>query len=237
MRLDKYLSHCNIGSRNKVKQIIRQKQVIVNDKIIFSGKLKINPNKDLILINNEKVNYEEHTTFILNKPQGYISATKDKIVPTVIDLIKEKELQKKLRLIGRLDINTTGLLILTTNKDLIRKIIHPKAKITKKYLVELKNPIRSFYQIKFKEGIYLNNYHCLPAEYETINEFSCYLTIIEGKFHQIKRMFKQLENEVTNLKRIAIGNLFLSNELKLGQYIKVNCNQILKMILGEINEN
>lgn len=237
MRLDKYLSHCNIGSRNEVKQIIKQKQVIVNNEIIFSGKLKIDPNKDLILINNKKVNYEENSTFILNKPQGYLSATKDKIMPTVIELIKEKEVQKRLRLIGRLDVDTTGLLILTTNKDLIRRIIHPKARITKKYLVHLKNPVKSNYQIKFKNGIHLNDYHCLPAEYEVIDEFSCYLTITEGKYHQVKRMFKQLENEVINLKRIAIGNLFLSNELKLGQYLKVNCNQILKMIVGENNEN
>lgn len=237
MRLDKYLSHCNIGSRNKVKEIIKQKQVIVNNEIIYSGKLKIDPNKDLILINNKKVNYEENSTFILNKPKGYVSATKDRMKPTVIELIKEKELQKNLRLIGRLDIDTTGLLILTTNKDLIRKIIHPQAKITKKYLVQLKDPVKNDYQIKFKNGIHLSDYKCLPAEYEIINEFSCYLTITEGKYHQIKRMFKQLENEVVNLKRIAIGNLFLSNELKLGQYIKVECNQILKMIVGENDEN
>lgn len=237
MRLDKYLSHCNCGTRQAVKKIIKNKLVKVNGAIVIKAKFNIDIKNDEILVNNKKIIYQQNMTLVLHKPKGYLSATKDKNLPTVLDLVVEQNNSKNLRLIGRLDINTTGLLILTTNKTLIKKISHPKSHIGKKYLVQLKYPVENNYQMKFNEGIVIGDYKTLPAKYEHIDKYHCYLTIFEGKYHQIKRMFKRLGNEVINLHRIAIGNLLLDQNLKLGKYQKMDCDEVLEKITGESHEN
>lgn len=228
MRLDKFLADFNIGTRKEVKNYIKKGLVKVNDNLIKDSDFKIDENKDIVFFNDEKLVYEKFVYFMLNKPAGVVSATFDNKDKTVIDLIKEC---KHLNLFpfGRLDKDTEGLLIISNDGKLAHDLLSPKKHVDKKYYVEVDGKLTNNDVTKFKEGIKIDDELCKPSTLEIIesNDFSkCYVTISEGKYHQIKRMFESVNKKVTYLKRITFGNISLDENLELGEYRKLNEHEI-----------
>ena len=218
LRLDKMLAHCGYGSRKDVKQLIRKGEVLVNGEIIKNDDFKVDSDKDDVIVFDESVNYKELVYIMLHKPAGVVSATYDNYKQTVIDLVSEYSKQKVFP-VGRLDIDTEGLLLISNDGMLCHKLLAPKNHVDKTYYVEFCGEFKNEYIGKFKKGITLEDgYVTMPSDIELLSENSANLTIHEGKFHQVKRMFIALGMEVTYLKRISFGSLKLDNNLKKGEY-------------------
>lgn len=215
MRLDKYLSHAGFGSRKDVKNLVLKRKVKING--VFAKRPDDDVNDiDEVFVNEEKVNYIEFHYILLNKPRGYISATVDKQYKTVLDLIPE---YKKFNVapVGRLDMDTTGVMLLTNHGALAHYLISPNHHIKKTYKATLDKDISEDLTTVFKEGVVLEDeYKCLPAEL-TYHDNIAYLTIEEGKYHQVKRMFRQNGYTVVALHREKFAFLTV-NDLKEGEY-------------------
>ncbi len=214
MRLDKYLADMKIGTRSSVKEIIKKGHIRVNEKIIKSSDYKINEN-DEVYLDNEKIEYVEYEYIILNKPQDYLSATEDKYDKTIMELIDSK--RKDLVPVGRLDKDTEGLILITNDGQLNHKLLDPKNHVDKKYYVEVDTKIVDNASDIFKEPMNLGDFITKPAKFERIDDYHAYLTISEGKFHQVKRMFSKIGSEVIYLKRISFKNLDLG-DLPIGEF-------------------
>ncbi len=221
MRLDKLLAHCGYGTRKEVKSIIKKGYVFVNDVMVKQDKYQIDPDNDIIVVNDERIEYQEFVYYMLNKPQGYVSATEDIHYPTVVDLIGDYN--HEIFPIGRLDIDTEGLLILSNDGKLAHDLLSPKKHCSKIYYVEVEGIVDDEDQIIFKEGVVIDTgYKCLSSSLKVLkveNGMSYVeITIYEGKYHQVKKMFKAVGKKVVFLKRIQMGNLRLDPNLKLGEY-------------------
>lgn len=216
IRLDKMLAHMGYGSRKEVKELIRKGYVSVNGEIIKSDDLKVNDDDEVIIF-DEVVNYDEFVYLMLNKPDGYVSATFDNNLPTVLDLIYGYE-SRNLFPVGRLDIDTYGLLILTNDGKLAHKLLSPKNHVEKKYYLKYDGKYKDNFVDIFKKGIPLDDFVCKPAKFENLGNNEAYITISEGKFHQIKRMMEYVGCEVTYLERIEFGNIKLDTNLKRGEF-------------------
>lgn len=221
-RLDKVLSNMGYGSRKEVKKYIKDGLVIVNGKLVKDNNMKVEPYDDEIVIDGEKIDYREFIYLMLNKPQGYVSSTEEYINHTVLELIDYDYLIFEPFPAGRLDKDTEGLLFLTNDGKLAHRILAPKNKVPKTYYVEVEGRVEESDKNKFIDGITLDDgYKTLEAELniiETGDISKVELTIVEGKFHQVKRMFKAIGMEVVYLKRISMGPLVLDEELELGEY-------------------
>lgn len=231
MRLDKFLVESGKGSRKDIKEFARKGLISVNNTTIKNSDYKINETSDIICLNNEKIIYEKFVYLMLNKPAGVVSATFDNKDKTVIDLIDE---YKHLDLFpfGRLDKDSEGLLIISNDGKLAHELLSPKKHVNKKYYVDVSGKVTEDDIKKFKEGIMLDDEKCKPATLEILesNDISkCYVTISEGKFHQVKRMFESVNKKVIYLKRITFGNLTLDKSLELGKYRKLTDEEILKL--------
>lgn len=225
MRLDKFLSNFGFGSRKEVKSLIKQGLVSVNDKPVKNPSLKINPEVDIIKVNNEPVFYQKEFYFMLNKPGGYISATKDEIYPTVLDFFINEPAYKKLFPVGRLDIDTEGLLIITTDGTLAHRLSHPKWNIEKEYFAIVSGNVNNIDFSKFeKEGIFLkkDKYQTKPFKVKVLKtnqeKSEVSITVKEGKYHIVKKIMLELGHPVLYLKRIRVGNLRLDESLNTGEY-------------------
>ena len=216
IRLDKMLAHMGYGSRKEVKELIRKGFVSVDGEIVKSDDIKVDESSEIIIF-DEKIKYEEFIYIMLNKPQDVISATYDGNLPTVIDLISGYE-SRNLFPIGRLDIDTLGLLILTNDGQLAHKLLSPKNHVGKKYYVKYDGKYKDSFIDIFKKGFQIDDYFTKPAIFENLGNNEAYITIYEGKFHQIKRMMEYVGCEVTYLERIKFGNINLDTSLKRGEY-------------------
>lgn len=219
MRLDKFLSSCGAGSRKDIKQLIKHKAVTVNGIVAKDSSVHIDENSDVVTVNGKEYKYREFIYLMLNKPQGYVSATYDKHLPIVCDLIGEEYSHFEAFPVGRLDIDTEGLLVLTNDGSLAHRVLSPKSHVDKTYFARCKNPLCPEDIDSFAQGVTLDDgYKTMPAKL-TINEDprECTLIIQEGKFHQVKRMMEAIENEVVFLKRIKMGGLCLDPELNPGE--------------------
>ena len=225
LRIDKYLGNMGVGSRSEIKRYIKNKRVMVNGVYITDNGLLINLDDD-IKFDEQSVIYKKFIYIMMNKPQGVISATEDKHQETVIDLLDEKYLHYEMFPTGRLDKDTEGLLLLTNNGTLAHNMLSPKKHVEKKYYVEIHGDLKEKDIKSFSSKIELyDGYLCMPAKLEIIesDEVSkAYVTIKEGKFHQIKRMFETLNKEVIYLKRLTMGPLELDEDLDLGEYRELN---------------
>ena len=218
IRLDKLLSHKGYGSRKEVKQFIRKGEVLVNGEIIKDDDFKVDSDKDEVIVFDENVNYQEKVYIMLYKPDGVVSATYDPYKRTVIDLVSEYA-SYKIFPVGRLDIDTEGLLLISNDGALCHQLLSPKSHVDKKYYVEFTGEFKEDHYKAFEKGITLDDgYVTLPGNIKLIGENKAEVTIHEGKFHQVKRMFLSLNMEVTYLKRISFGSLVLDESLKLGEY-------------------
>ncbi len=228
MRLDNFLNKALSVSRSEASKIIKDKKIIVNDKIVTKKDTYIDEQKDIIKYNGEIITYKEFIYIMLNKPKGYLSATKDGKEKTVIDLI---DIKRDIFPVGRLDKDTEGLLLLTNNGKYAHYLTSPNHHVEKKYYVELEKDIKPEDIILFCEGLEIRDgkdelYMTKPAKLDSITNNSCYVYITEGKFHQIKRMFEKLDNKVTYLKRVKFGEIELDETLKLGQYRELTEEEI-----------
>ena len=230
IRLDKYLADMGKGTRTELKEMIRRGRITVNGVIVKKPETKIKKGEDTICLDNAPVEYVELEYYLLNKPQGVISATEDRRRETVVDLIDEKS-RKDLFPVGRLDIDTEGLLLITNDGALAHRLLSPGHHVDKVYEARCEGFVPDEAVDKFREGMTLaDGLSCMPAELEilerraedrktgTAAESLVRLTLHEGKFHQVKRMFAAVEREVLTLHRETFGSLVLDEALPCGQW-------------------
>lgn len=222
MRLDKLLGQAGFGSRGQVKKLIRSQQVRVDGVLATADSLNVDPNLQTLTVFGKPLSYLPEVYYILNKPAGLVSAVRDQQHETVIDLIKKEDRKEGLYPVGRLDRDTEGLVLITNNGPLGFRLLHPKHHVNKTYYVEVNGELAKDAPSFFENGIaFLDGSVCKPAKLQLISsspEVSCaYITILEGKFHQIKKMFLAYGVKVTYLKRISFGPFELGN-LPVGEY-------------------
>ncbi|MBO5098826.1 MAG: rRNA pseudouridine synthase [Clostridia bacterium] len=223
IRIDKILSKSGYGSRNDAKGIIKKGRVSVEGKTVRSANDKADPEK--VFVDGIKVNYKEFIYLVLNKPKGVVSATDDNVHRTVIDLIDEKYLTYEPFPVGRLDIDTEGLLLITNDGQLGHNMLSPKKHVDKTYYAELLNPLSIEDKEKIEKGVDIGGYVTQPCSIEIL-ENGVNITIHEGKFHQVKKMFEAVGNKVVYLKRITFGPLTLPESLPLGEYTEIEKPQV-----------
>ena len=232
-RIDKVLSNLGYGSRSELKKICKNGLVKVNGKVINNPGVQVDVEHDEIIFDGEKVTYKEFIYLMLNKPDGYISATFDKRDPIVLDLIDKEDLVFEPFPVGRLDKDTEGLLVLTNDGQLAHRVLSPKKHVPKTYYAKIEGVVTEDDIKAFAKGVTLDDgYETMPAELvilksDEISEIE--LTIHEGKFHQVKRMFESVDKKVIYLKRLSMGKLQLDKNLALGEYRELTDEEI-KMI-------
>nr|WP_144921171.1 pseudouridine synthase [Paenibacillus bovis] len=222
MRIDKLLSNTGYGSRKEVKQLLKSGSVLVNGTVVKDAKTHVNPNHDLIVVHNEEVYYREFIYIMMNKPQGVISATEDLREKTVIDLLDINDAQFNPFPVGRLDKDTEGLLLITNDGQLAHKLLSPKKNVPKTYFAVINSEVTEEDVRLFEAGVTLDDgYETKPGYLKILKSgltSDIELTITEGKFHQVKRMFEAIGKRVIYLKRISMGPLQLDESLDLGEY-------------------
>lgn len=221
IRLDKFLTELSVGTRSEVKVIIKKGKVTVNGTSCKVPETKIDTTMDIVALDGRVLQYSEFEYYMLNKPAGVVSATMDNHCETVIDLIEDSN-RKDLFPVGRLDKDTEGLLLITNDGDLAHNLLSPKKHVDKVYFARVNGLVTNEDCIRFMEGLPVDDeFTAMPAKLEILSagEISeIYLTINEGKFHQVKRMFEAVGKEVIYLKRISMGSLVLDESLQVGEY-------------------
>lgn len=229
LRLDKFLADMGIGTRSELKNWIRKGRVRVNHEICKKPEEKVVPGEDEVLFDEVPVNYQKYVYLMLHKPEGVVSATVDNLSKTVLDLIQDKQ-RKDLFPVGRLDKDTEGLLLLTNDGELAHELLSPKKHVDKVYFARVKGEVTTKDQDAFLSGVAIEEgYVTLPAKLSILKsgEISeIELTIQEGKFHQVKRMFAAVGKEVIYLKRLSMGGLVLDTSLSPGEYRSLTEDEI-----------
>ena len=223
---------CAVGSRTEVKNFLKSGRVTVNGKKEKSAKLQINEETDEICFDGQKLEYEEFVYYMMNKPQGVISATEDPKHKTVLDLLDDLARSKEVFPVGRLDIDTHGLLLLTNDGQLAHALLSPKRHVDKTYLARVDGIMTQEDVEKFAQGIPLKDFTCQPAKLELVsidrekNQSLVRVTIAEGKFHQVKRMVAYCDKEVVDLQRLTMGTLTLDEGLKRGEWRRLTKEEL-----------
>lgn len=239
VRLDKFLCDCNIGTRSQVKDYIRLGQVTVNGTVIKKSDVKIDENSDNITFRGSICTCRRFAYYMLNKPAGVVSATADNTADTVLSLLKEVK-DKNLFPVGRLDKDTTGLLLITNDGDMAHRMLSPRRHVVKTYLAGIREPLTVEAKNQLEQGVDIGDEDLtfparvsIPAADEGISEIDLQsntpqilLTIHEGRFHQVKRMLQAVGNEVVTLKRISFGPLTLDNRLAPGEYRELTQKEV-----------
>ena len=232
-RLDKVLSNLGYGTRKELKKICRSGLVEVNGEIAKDSGMQVDPEKDKIIINGEEIFYRKFIYLMMNKPEGVVSATYDNRDETVVDLLEIDHQVFEPFPVGRLDKDTEGLLVLTNDGQLAHRVLSPKKHVPKTYYAKIEGVVTEDDIKAFAKGVTLDDgYETMPAELvilksDEISEIE--LTIHEGKFHQVKRMFESVDKKVIYLKRLSMGKLQLDKNLALGEYRELTDEEI-KMI-------
>lgn len=218
MRLDRFLSEAGAGSRSEVKQAIKNGLVSVNGSIIKDAGCRIEEAKDAVCLKGQLVSFSKYHYYMLYKPAGVVTATKDNRQKTVLELLTDIPV-KGIFPVGRLDKDTEGLLLLTDDGALAHELLSPKKHVGKTYLAEIRSPLSLEAASALKQGVDIGDEKVTaPAKVEFLEETRILITIEEGRYHQIKRMFKAVGNEVLYLKRLSMGSLMLDKNLKKGEY-------------------
>lgn len=229
-RIDKILSNLGYGSRSEIKKYCKQGSVVVNGSEVSNPGTQVDTENDEILFNGEEVIYREYIYLMMNKPDGYISATTNKYDPTVLDLIDLSYLAFEPFPVGRLDKDTEGLLVLTNDGKLSHRVLSPKKHVPKTYYAKIDGVVTEEDVEAFLEGVVLDDgYKTMPSQLNILksdDESEIELTIHEGKFHQVKRMFESVGKKVVYLKRLSMGNLKLDESLELGEYRELTDEEV-----------
>ena len=220
MRIDKFLGLTGQATRTEAKKLIRSGAVTVNGVAVRNADAKLDPDTDRVLLCGKEVIYRKYTYILMNKPQGVVSATEDGRDKTVIDLLPNDIRKTDLFPCGRLDKNTLGLMLITDNGELAHRLLSPKSHVKKRYFFKSKFPITKAEAARFEKGLTLEDgYETKPAEIELFgNGDEGIITLVEGKYHQIKRMLEALDNKITYLERISFGPLCLDEDIEAGQW-------------------
>lgn len=236
MRLDKLLAHAGCGTRSEIKVMVKQGAVQVNGKTVKDSGQQVHPETDVITLNGDRIVYKEFVYLMLNKPPGYVSATEDLRDRTVLDLIGPDFSFYELFPVGRLDKDTEGLLLLTNDGKLAHDLLSPRKHVPKTYYAEVSgDPVGESDREAFRRGVELDDgYVTMPAELNILSAgdpargapSKIELTIMEGKFHQVKRMFEAVGKKVVYLKRISMGPLLLDEYLNLGEYRELSEDEL-----------
>ena len=228
-RIDKIISEQTYYTRKEIKKLISQKKVYVNVALVNKSECKYDENNISLKINGEEIEVKEHVYLLLNKPKGYVSTTETNTQNTVLDLVPEKYKNRNIFPAGRLDKDTTGLMLITDDGEFAHNILSPRKHVKKEYEVTTDIPVTSAMVTGFKNGVNLNDGECKSAVLEITGEYTSKVTIIEGRYHQIKRMFGCYGAKVVELNRICIGNLYLPKELPIGSVKEATQNELLKI--------
>ena len=235
IRLDKYLADMGCGTRQEVKKFIRSGQVSVDGIVVKKPETKVEQTVQEVFLNGEKVGYESFEYYMLNKPAGVISATEDQSCQTVVDLIKDKK-RKDLFPVGRLDKDTEGLLLITNDGALAHRLLSPKKHVDKCYFARICGKVTEEDVRSFEKGVNIGSQEqpeiTMPGKLEIITSddiSKIRLTIQEGKFHQVKRLFQAVGKEVIYLKRLRMGTLILDENLGIGEYRPLTKEELEKL--------
>ena len=230
MRIDKLLANSGFGTRTEVKKLLKSGVIIVDGKMIKDGSSHVDPVSSTVSVAGEDIVYKEFVYYMMNKPQGYISATEDRYLKTVLDLLAPEDIAKGLFPAGRLDRDTEGFLLLTNDGQLAHQLLSPKKHVPKTYFARIDGEVTPDDIETFKLGVTLEDgYETKPADLVILmsgQESEIRLTITEGKFHQVKRMFEAVGKKVVFLKRVSMGRLQLDSSLNLGEYRELTENEI-----------
>ncbi|MCR4617101.1 MAG: rRNA pseudouridine synthase [Lachnospiraceae bacterium] len=232
MRLDKFLANNNIGTRSQVKEYLKGGSVTVNGTICKKADTPINEDSDIICFRGNQIVYRKFIYIILNKPGDIVTATRDKKLPTVMDLIKPLP-AKDLFPVGRLDRDTTGLLLICNDGELSHKLLSPKYHVDKTYLVGMERKPSMSELEALESGLDIgDDTKTLPAKAVLREDGMLLLTIHEGRYHQVKRMLEAVDNKVTSLKRISFGNLNLPDDLEEGKWRELTEDEIHEIVFS-----
>lgn len=229
MRLDKMVADAAAVTRSQARKKIKGGAVEVNGAVVRDISAQVSE-KDALTVSGENLQYKKYIYLMLNKPQGVVSATEDKRQKTVMELIPGEYKRYSLFPVGRLDIDTTGFLLLTNDGETAHKILSPNKKVGKTYVVTAKLPVTEDMLCALREGVDIGGVITKKADARLLSPDTVRLTIYEGKFHQIKRMFYAVGNEVILLKRTAYGNVFLDAALKEGMYRPLTDEELKKLV-------
>lgn len=223
-RLDKFLADAGVGTRSEVKNMVRKKLVTVNGEIALKPEFKVDEINDTVEVNGKLVSLRGMVYYLLHKPAGYVSAVKDNLFPTVMELVPAGN---DLFPVGRLDKDTEGLLLITNDGDLAHRLLSPRRHVDKTYFVRLDKPAETADIASFETGVDIGDAALtLPAQLKLLPENEALLTIHEGRFHQVKRMFRAVGKEVLYLKRLSMGPLTLPEDLEKGDWCELTPDQI-----------
>jgi 16S rRNA pseudouridine516 synthase len=234
MRIDKMLANLGYGSRKEVKGLLKKGAVKINGEIVKDAKEHIDPNQDVVTINGQEVVYKEFIYLMMNKPGGVISATEDNRDETVIDLLEMEDQVYEPFPVGRLDKDTEGLLLITNDGQLSHRLLSPKKHVPKTYFAAIEGEVTEEDILAFRNGVTLDDgYETKPGELVILKSghmSDIELTITEGKFHQVKRMFQAVGKRVVYLKRISMGSLKLDETLELGEYRELTDEELEELM-------
>jgi 16S rRNA pseudouridine516 synthase len=227
------LANLGYGSRKEVKQLLKEGAIKVNDVMVKNAKVHVDPEKDTVTLNEEVIEYKEFVYLMMNKPQGVISATEDDRERTVVDILEMDDMVYSPFPVGRLDKDTEGLLLLTNDGQLAHQLLSPKKHVPKTYFAVIDKEVTEEDIQAFSQGVVLDDgYLTKPGDLKIIesgNHSEIELTITEGKFHQVKRMFEAVGKQVVYLKRISMGPLELDESLELGEYRELTEEELIQL--------
>lgn len=231
IRLDKYLSNQIAElSRKEATLYIKKGRVRVDGETVKVPETKINADTSTVTLDGERIGYKKHLYIMLNKPSGVVCATRDGLSATVLELLPKELRRRGLFPAGRLDKDTEGFVLITTDGDLAHRMLSPKSHVDKEYYVKLELPLCSGAEDILGQGIKLTDgTRCMPSQIKRIKECECNIILHQGMFHQVKRMFEALDNKVVYLKRVRIGNVWLDEKLKSGEVRELSDEEIFRL--------
>lgn len=215
-RLDKVISNQIGYSRKEVKDLVKRKRITINGEVALKSDVKVDVSVDKILVDGKEISFKKFVYLMLNKPKGYVSATEDKNMPTVLELVPDEYLHRDLFPAGRLDRDTTGLMLITDDGEFAHNILSPKKHVKKTYNVTIDIPMTEDMVVGFKNGVNLIDGECKEAELTITGEYTGVVILTEGRYHQIKRMFGCFGAKVVELERIGMGEFYLPDDLEIG---------------------
>ncbi|MBQ8388471.1 MAG: rRNA pseudouridine synthase [Clostridia bacterium] len=237
MRLDKFFSTTGTLTRSEATRAIRGKRVTVNGMAAQKADMKIDPDLDVITLDGQRVTYQRYTYVMLNKPKGYVSATDDSRLPTVLDLLPEKYKRLGLFPCGRLDRDTTGLMLLTDDGELAHFLLSPVSHVPKTYAYESASPLTAADAERLENGVDIGEKTLTKPAHLEYDGKSGRITLAEGRYHQIKRMFEAVGNKITELERVTLGPLSLDPALERGEWRELTEQEIAELQKHNRNTN
>lgn len=236
-RLDKLLADMGIASRSELRQIIKSGRVTVDGRAVTAPEAKVDSEVGTIALDGKSLNVQKFRYYIMDKPAGVLSVTEDRKQKTVLDLLPPEQQRMGLFPVGRLDKDTSGLLILTNDGEFAHRVISPKSGVEKLYLAHVEGTPDEADVRAFREGIVLaDGTQCLPAKLEVLTEGKCLVTVMEGKYHQVKRMLASRGKPVLELRRLSVGELELGDSLGPGGFRELDESDLCKVLKDFVME-